>query len=134
MAGLSNPFGFGLVFQPAEANSLSATFTGNPCYEGYSGMLHGGVISALIDTVMANWLLRNDIIAVTGELTVRYLRPIASNATLTVTTWIDASLPPLYHLKATIRLGKTIVCKGKAKFMQQEPIGARHAEPENSRR
>jgi acyl-coenzyme A thioesterase PaaI-like protein len=131
---LSNPFGFGLTFHQPSADSLSATFTGRRKYEGYSGMLHGGVISALIDTVMAQWLLKNNIKAVTGELNVRFIKPIASNATLTVKTWIDSSLPPLYHLKATIHLGKTIVCKGKAKFMQQESIGVHHAQPENSGR
>jgi len=117
---LENPFSFNLRYEPADANGISATFSGDRKHEGYTGILHGGVISALLDTVMAHCLLAKSIRAVTGELNVRYLEPIATGTTLKIKAWVDAALPPLYHLKATIRVDDKVVCKGKAKFMQRD--------------
>lgn len=116
----ANPFAFHLKYVKAGVDTISATFSGNRSHEGYSGMLHGGIISALLDTVMANCLLTKSIKAVTGELNVRYLEPIATDATLTIKAWVEAALPPLYHLKATIRVNDKVVCKGKAKFMERD--------------
>lgn len=48
-------------------------------------MVHGGVISTVLDEVMAWSLYRQEIWAVTGELTVRYRSPIrVGEATITI--------------------------------------------------
>lgn len=44
--------------------------------EGYTGMVHGGIITTVLDEVMAWSLYRHDIWAVTGQLTTRYRKPI----------------------------------------------------------
>lgn len=82
--------------------------------------MHGGVLSALLDTAMANCLLHQNIEAVTGELNVRFLEQVDCNGTLEIRAWVDSSLPPLYHLKSQIRIGEKIVCRGKARFMQRQ--------------
>ncbi len=82
--------------------------------------MHGGVLSALLDTAMAQCLLHQDIEAVTGELNVRYLEQVDCDGTLDIKAWIDSSLPPLYHLKSQISIGGKLVCKGKARFMQRQ--------------
>ena len=120
MCGQDNPFSFGLKFTKSVDGVVSTTFTGNRNLQGYTGVMHGGVLSALLDTAMAQCLLHQDIEAVTGELTVRYLEQVDCDGTLDITAWIDSSLPPLYHVKAQIRVGEKIVCKGKARFMQRD--------------
>ncbi len=45
-------------------------------YEGYRGIYHGGVISALLDEVMIKAILAQDIYAVTAEITVRFIAPV----------------------------------------------------------
>jgi len=123
MCGKDNPFSFGLKFKKKDDGTVSTTFTGNKFLQGYKGIMHGGVLSALLDTAMAQCLLHQDIEAVTGELVVRYLEQVDCDDTLNIRAWIAASLPPLYHLKSQIRIGDKIVCKGKAKFMQRERQG-----------
>lgn len=81
--------------------------------------MHGGVLSALLDTAMAHCLLHQNIEAVTGELNVRYLEQVHCNDTLEISAWIDSSLPPLYHLRSTIRINDRVVCRAKARFMQR---------------
>lgn len=51
-------------------------------FEGYRGIYHGGVISAMLDEVMIKAILARDIFAVTAELTVRYHRPIETGTQL----------------------------------------------------
>lgn len=119
MCGQDNPLSFGLKFKKNDDGAVSTTFTGNRNLQGYTGVMHGGVLSALLDTAMAQCLLHQDIEAVTGELNVRYLEQVDCDGTLDIKAWIDSSLPPLYHLKSQIRIGNKIVCKGKARFMQR---------------
>jgi acyl-coenzyme A thioesterase PaaI-like protein len=120
MCGQDNPLSFGLKFQRNGDGVVSATFIGNSNFQGYTGLMHGGVLSALLDTAMAQCLLHQDIEAVTGELNVRYLEQVQCDTTLNIKAWVDSSLPPLYHLKSQICIGDKIVCKGKAKFMQRK--------------
>ncbi len=120
MCGQDNPFSFGLKFSKSDDGAVSTRFIGNSNLQGYTGVMHGGVLSALLDTAMAQCLLHQDIEAVTGELTVRYLEQVDCDGTLDITAWIDSSLPPLYHVRAHIRVDDKIVCKGKARFMQRD--------------
>ncbi len=123
MCGQANPLSFGLQFQKNDDGTVSTSFTGNKNLQGYTGIMHGGVLSALLDTAMAQCLLHQDIEAVTGELNVRYLEQVDCDGTLDIKAWIESSLPPLYHLKSQIRIGNKIVCKGKARFMQRDYFG-----------
>ncbi len=45
-------------------------------FEGYRGIYHGGVISAMLDEVMIKAILAKGIYAVTAEMTVRFHRPV----------------------------------------------------------
>jgi len=118
-----NPLSFGLKFQKNGEGAVSTTFTGNNSLQGHTGIMHGGVLSALLDTAMAQCLLHQDIEAVTGELNVRYLEQVDCGRTLGIRAWVESSLPPLYHVKSQIRIGNKIVCKAKARFMQRTPGG-----------
>ena len=123
MCGQDNPISFGLQFKKESEGCVSTRFTGNESMQGYDGIIHGGLLSALLDTAMAHCLLHENIEAMTGELNVRFLDPVACNSTMDITAWIDSSLPPLYHLRSQIRINNKIVCKAKGKFMQRDYNG-----------
>jgi uncharacterized protein (TIGR00369 family) len=117
MCGRDNPLSFGLRFTPAGDGSVATLFQSDESLQGYSGIMHGGVLSALLDTAMAHCLLHQEIEAVTGELNVRFFQPVACHSTLAIRAWIDQSLPPLYHLRAEIRVAGKRVCRAKGRFM-----------------
>lgn len=87
-AALANPhhcFGCGelnrhelrLRFTPdPDGNGVSALFCPPPRVEGYPGVVHGGIVTTVLDEVMAWSLYRHDIWAVTGALTTRYRQPV----------------------------------------------------------
>ena len=57
---------------------------------GYEGIVHGGLIASVFDDAMA-WAVRQTIggWAVTGEMSVRYLRPVKANHEYTVEGRVD---------------------------------------------
>lgn len=118
-SGLGSLFPFDLHFSADGDKRVKTSFQSDSRLQGYDGIIHGGILSALLDTAMARCLLSMDIEAVTGALNVRFFEPVPCNALLTITAWIEESLPPLYHLRAEIRVGTRRACKAKAKFMQR---------------
>jgi acyl-coenzyme A thioesterase PaaI-like protein len=68
--GRNNPIGLKLQFTYGEG-SAEATFTPERVYQGYPGIMHGGLVATLLDEAMAH--AANSALgpAVTGELRVR---------------------------------------------------------------
>jgi uncharacterized protein (TIGR00369 family) len=67
----------GLHLEPQNENGEAvARFVPEAYLEGYDGVTHGGMIATVLDEVMV-WSARfaADTAAVTGELTIRYLKP-----------------------------------------------------------
>ncbi len=64
-----------LMADPA-GDGVVTRFVPPPHAEGYTGMVHGGIISTVLDEVMAWTLYRQGIWAVTGQLTTRYRKPL----------------------------------------------------------
>lgn len=86
--GELNANGLQLHFYADERGGVWAPFAPAPRFEGYTGMVHGGVISTVLDEVMAWSLYRNDIWAVTGSLTVRYRAPIQVGESTRAVGWL----------------------------------------------
>ena len=69
-----NPFGLKLSFREQDDTYISE-FTGQPQHQGYDGIMHGGIVSTLLDEIMARYLYAKGMNAVTGRLEVRYNKP-----------------------------------------------------------
>ncbi len=68
--------GLGLKFYKHEDGTVFGNFFADPKYEGYSGIVHGGIIATLLDSAMTHCLLMKDIPALTGRLSVKYSNAI----------------------------------------------------------
>ncbi|MCG8569736.1 MAG: PaaI family thioesterase [Spirochaetes bacterium] len=53
-------------------------------HQGYAGMIHGGVLSALVDSAMARCLFGHGIKAYTVRLNIKFLKPVKINHPITV--------------------------------------------------
>ena len=72
-----NPGGLHLhFFELAGEEGVWAPFTPTSAFEGYGGMIHGGIISTMLDEVMAWSLYRQEIWAVTASMTTRFRKPV----------------------------------------------------------
>jgi uncharacterized protein (TIGR00369 family) len=74
--GEENVRGLKLKIEDRDGNAV-ASFVPDASLEGYEGILHGGMISTVLDEVMA-WAARytTGSFAVTAELKVRFLKPV----------------------------------------------------------
>lgn len=59
------------------AHTCTFTWVPGPAYQGYAGIVHGGILSTLLDEAMAYAVMgaKKDIMAVTADMHIRYLRP-----------------------------------------------------------
>jgi len=75
MLGRAHPLSPPLVLEAADGNGVAATATYTVAFEGPPGCVHGGHIAAAFDVVLAMAAARAGNPGLTGELTIRYLRP-----------------------------------------------------------
>jgi acyl-coenzyme A thioesterase PaaI-like protein len=75
--GRLNPWGLKLSFyEGPDGSGLWAPWTPAREHEGYDGIVHGGIITTVLDEVMAWTAYRRRIWAVTGKITVSFRRPV----------------------------------------------------------
>ena len=119
VCGQSNPFGLGVKFTCEEDGSVAARFLGHPALEGFEGLMHGGMIAALLDGAMTNCLFAHGCVAMTGELNVRYREPVQIGEEIRVRAWIKHSVAPLHLLAAELKQGDCVKATATAKFMER---------------
>jgi acyl-coenzyme A thioesterase PaaI-like protein len=82
--GTANPIGLKLKFYSMN-DTVCSNITLGKNYEGWQNMAHGGIITTLLDEVMA-WTIMyfKRIFFVTRKMEVRYVRPVLIGVPLTV--------------------------------------------------
>ena len=115
--GVPDAAGLGLEFHLCKDNGVEAVFPCQRLYQGYSGLLHGGIASLLLDSAMANCLFAHQITAVTARLIIRYKSPAKITESATVRAWVREYQPPLYVLEAELEQGGEAVVRASAKFI-----------------
>ena len=83
VCGKNNPIGLKLKFRE-ENNKYLADFIPTTNYQGYDGVLHGGIVSTLIDEITTGYMYYKGYKAVTAKLEVRFRRPTPIGEKLTV--------------------------------------------------
>jgi acyl-coenzyme A thioesterase PaaI-like protein len=115
----SNPMGLALRTEPQPDGSVRASFIGSCALEGYSGLLHGGVIAALLDGVMTNCLFAHGIRAVTAELKVRYREPVSASDEAQLRAWLENTTHGLFQLRAELTQNDVVKASAAAKFLKR---------------
>lgn len=117
LCGCKNPWSLKLSFN-YDGKYAYTSFRPNPALAGYKGILHGGVISAILDSAMTNCLFHQGVKAVTGELNVKFVYSVPCMQALDIKAWVQSSRSPLYKLKSEISIEGKIMAWAEAKFMK----------------
>ncbi|MDR1701790.1 MAG: PaaI family thioesterase [Sporomusaceae bacterium] len=116
MCGKDNPIGLKLEFEEQDGEYFSA-FTARREHQGYDGIVHGGIVSALLDEIMARYIYAKGYNAVTARLEVRYHQPTPILEELTLVSRIVNKRGNIYELNGEIKLADgTVTAAGKAKI------------------
>lgn len=112
--GKLNPIGLKLDFRE-EDNTYITNFTAGPEHQSYDGIVHGGIVSTLLDEIMARYIHAKGVNAVTARLEVRYRHPTPIGQELTVIGRIINQRGKMYEMAGEIRLPDgTVTAQGKA--------------------
>lgn len=82
--GKNNPIGLKLTFEYSENKAVSF-YTVTKNFQGYNSIVHGGIIATLLDEAMAKIILKTGVEAVTGEMTLKYRKPVPVEKEIKVT-------------------------------------------------
>ena len=101
----NNPDSLELAFSQHQDGSVRAPFVVSQKHQGYTGLLHGGMTSTLLDAAMTHCLLMQGIKALTAELTVRFVAPICVGQTITICAQLLGQRRGIYQLEALLLSG-----------------------------
>ncbi len=103
VCGANNSHGLGLAFIPsADGGGVETRFDCGQTVEGYAGLVHGGVVSMLLDGAMAQCLFHLGCVAHTGELTTRFRHPVVVGREARIRAWHVRSRGRLHVLGADL--------------------------------
>ena len=113
--GQNNPIGLKLNFQ-WDGKTARAEFIPTKFYQGWSGLLHGGIITTILDEAMGYAASSEGVNCVTASIEARFRRPASIDEPLIITSSITRKTRKLVETKAVIFLKDgTIIAEGRAK-------------------
>jgi uncharacterized protein (TIGR00369 family) len=75
VCGDKNPLGLNVEFYQKNGKAVGEYVVGDHL-QGYKDILHGGILSTLLDEVMIKSILAQDILTMTCEIKVRFKKPV----------------------------------------------------------
>ena len=118
LCGKDNPLSLKLRFASGGENKVITEFTCKSFMQGYDGILHGGVIMALLDSAMTNCIFQNNSQALTARMSVQFVQPIPANATIVISAEIVKSINTLFVVKSKIENNNELMATAEAKFIK----------------
>ena len=86
--GQENPHGLQIRFRWQDDGEITATWTPSLVWEGFRGIVHGGVVSTVLDEAMSKAVATTGAEALTAELRVRFHHHVAAGEVFLVRGWI----------------------------------------------
>jgi len=120
ICGKDNPIGLKIEFEMTNRKA-TGEYTPTRNFEGYKDVLHGGIISSLLDEVMAYAVFSRGLIAVTAQMEVTFRKAAKIGERLFLEGNIVDDRGKLILVEGKIANHKGgIVATGKAKFFKAE--------------
>ena len=104
VCGQNHPRGLRTHFFVGDEGKVHAHFNPDDTQTGYENVVHGGVISAILDEILG-WpiALQTERMCFTGELTVRFLKPVLPGNTYLVTAYPGTEQGKYWEGKGDVR-------------------------------
>ena len=119
VCGAKNPSGLQVDFAvDKEATAIRGRFTPRSEHQGFEGIVHGGILSALLDEAMAKLAFSLGLPAMTAEITVKFKASAAPGEELLVTGRLLKQAHRLIEAEAKIENGTTIIAQATGKLIR----------------
>jgi uncharacterized protein (TIGR00369 family) len=119
VCGKENPAGLGVDFEiDKEQRAISAKFTPSNSHQGYEGIVHGGILSTLLDEAMAKLTVSLGTPAVTAEIKVTFKAPAAPGEELFISGRLTHETRRLIQAQAKIERGPVLIAEATGKLLR----------------
>lgn len=110
ICGDHNPIGLRAVFTTDPEKGRAETRVRIPeHFQGWQGIVHGGILSALLDEICAQACMARGLQVVTSEMRLRYRKPVPTGTEITVIGEIVRDRRRLIDVRGIIELeGETV--------------------------
>jgi acyl-coenzyme A thioesterase PaaI-like protein len=96
--GGKNPLGLHLDFY-LDGDAFCTRAMPKPHWQGFAGVVHGGILSTIIDDLMSNHLFRvQGVWTATADLTLRFRRPVPLDQELLFTSRVESQHGKIWTL------------------------------------
>lgn len=102
VCGQDNPYGLRIHYVRERDGAISAEWRPTENWEGFEGIVHGGIISTVLDEAMSKAVAAMHYEALTGELRVRFRHHVAAGENLRIRGWVVEKVRRLVKAKATL--------------------------------
>ncbi|MDR3271558.1 MAG: PaaI family thioesterase [Peptococcaceae bacterium] len=121
--GERNPIGLHLRCA-YEGEAAKAEIVLRENYEGYPGVVHGGIITTMLDEIMAKAVYRRlSARVVTADMHVIFRAPARVNEVLRLSGYVRRSEGRKYYTYGTVEKDGTLLAEAKGLFIR---VGAEH--------
>jgi len=119
VCGEKNPYGLHLKFSIHEGKVLSE-FVPQKVHQGYKDIVHGGIISTVLDEAMVKAAIMQGMPAVTVEIGVRFKNPFTVGEMAIVEATITKMNKKIIETYAEMRkTDGTLIAEGRGKLLRQ---------------
>ena len=118
VCGQDNPVGFKTSIEvDRETRSAQCTLAVPADFQGWKGMVHGGIISALLDEVSAYAAMTVAEAVVTAELKTRFHKPVPVEQEVTVTAQVVNQVRRTVMVEAKLTMQGEVLASAEAKMV-----------------
>ncbi len=114
--GTENPIGLKLKFENT-GGGVVANFTPGKEHQGFINVVHGGILSTLMDEAMAHAVLAREIKAVTARMSLSFKKPTRIGEPLTVNGRIIEKKGRIIKTAASIIQNSIITAEASGDFI-----------------
>ena len=122
--GCNNPIGLKLQFT-REGNTIRTECTPDKAYQGWPGLLHGGILGTLLDEAMSNIAYATGNTCLTASITIRQKKLVKVEVPLVITARITRYRKKIIETVGQVCLKDgTVVAESTAKqFIADKEVG-----------
>jgi acyl-coenzyme A thioesterase PaaI-like protein len=125
--GGKNPLGLHLQFF-RDGDMFCTRVTPKPHWQGFAGVVHGGLQSTIIDDLMSNHLFRLEQAWVTtGELSLRFRKPVPIDQELLFASRVESHQGRVWNMLGDCRLAgereSALLTTARGRFIDIPPPG-----------
>ncbi len=122
--GQENELGLRLKLEfDDDTKTAFGEYTAHELLEGAPNIIHSGIVATILDETMTTVNKYLEVMAITSELTIRYLQPAFINENLYIRGWFVKKSKRVIENRAEIEneMGK-IVARAKGKYIEVDEI------------